>query len=173
MVLLSLHIYIFTSNANQPLIASRNASLQPPTPPASDTFDTQPGSTAQPGLPTKLHPQPVEESPRELIAPTLDDQIELLGLDDSDDETNPGRKFGDNEIKDTALFSAQLLQGEDADRSTLLIPQYGLLGSVLGTKLQDTRIFLNTNIPSSFFVCGLQGSGKSHTLSTLLGALHS
>ncbi|KAF8459789.1 hypothetical protein BDZ91DRAFT_665275, partial [Kalaharituber pfeilii] len=31
-----------------------------------------------------------------------------------------------------------------------------------------TRIFLNTNIPASFFVCGLQGSGKSHTLSTLL-----
>ena len=96
-----------------------------------------------------------------------------MGLDDSDDETNTGRKFGDNEIKDTTLFSAQLLQGEDADRSTLLIPQYGLLGSVLGTKLLDTRIFLNTNIPSSFFVCGLQGSGKSHTLSTLLGELYS
>ena len=119
----------------------------------------------------KFPPQVVEKPLREVKAPTLDDQIELLGLDDSDDETDTSRKFGDNEIKDATLFSAQLLKGEDADRATILIPQYSLLGSVLGTYLQDTRIFLNTNIPSSFFVCGLQGSGKSHTLSTLLGAL--
>lgn len=33
----------------------------------------------------------------------------------------------------------------------------------------DPRVFLNTNIPISAFICGVQGSGKSHTLSCILG----
>ncbi|TGZ82375.1 hypothetical protein EX30DRAFT_305103 [Ascodesmis nigricans] len=32
----------------------------------------------------------------------------------------------------------------------------------------DPRLFINTTIPWSFFVCGLQGSGKSHSTSALL-----
>ena len=34
---------------------------------------------------------------------------------------------------------------------------------------ENARVFLNTNTPWSAFVCGLQGSGKSHTLSCLIG----
>ncbi|RPB21001.1 hypothetical protein L211DRAFT_858560 [Terfezia boudieri ATCC MYA-4762] len=60
-----------------------------------------------------------------------------------------------------------LLDEEYSERTKTLIPQYGLLGSIQA-KVQDTRIFLNSNNPASFFICGLQGSGKSHTLSTLL-----
>ena len=33
---------------------------------------------------------------------------------------------------------------------------------------QDDRLFLNTNTPWSTFICGSQGSGKSHTLSCIL-----
>ncbi|KAL2060864.1 hypothetical protein VTL71DRAFT_8916 [Oculimacula yallundae] len=57
-------------------------------------------------------------------------------------------------------------------------PQYGLLGG-LSTVLKvqeksgefgnpDPRIFFNVAAPSSTFICGSQGSGKSHTLSCLL-----
>ncbi|KAH8812659.1 hypothetical protein F5884DRAFT_820471 [Xylogone sp. PMI_703] len=65
--------------------------------------------------------------------------------------------------------------------SMKLFPQYGLLGGfsdVLrddvggGPSLtlhdQDPRIFFNTASPSSTFICGSQGSGKSHTLSCIL-----
>jgi hypothetical protein len=58
--------------------------------------------------------------------------------------------------------------------------QYGLLGGVKGiTTLGlpsldekvlevDPRLFFNVASPSSTFICGSQGSGKSHTLSCLL-----
>lgn len=36
------------------------------------------------------------------------------------------------------------------------------------SEVQDRRIFSNTTAPSSTFICGSQGSGKSHTLSCLL-----
>lgn len=40
------------------------------------------------------------------------------------------------------------------------------------TKTGDSRLFLNMNAPWSAFICGSQGSGKSHTLSCILeGAL--
>ena len=40
------------------------------------------------------------------------------------------------------------------------------------TKTGDSRLFLNMNTPWSAFICGSQGSGKSHTLSCILeGAL--
>ncbi len=38
------------------------------------------------------------------------------------------------------------------------------------TKKDDRRLFLNMNAPWSAFVCGSQGSGKSHTLSCMLEA---
>ena len=57
--------------------------------------------------------------------------------------------------------------------------QYGLLAGVargfeettdveVGAMNADPRIFFNIASPSSTFICGSQGSGKSHTLSCLL-----
>ncbi|KAJ5548447.1 hypothetical protein N7513_005681 [Penicillium frequentans] len=58
--------------------------------------------------------------------------------------------------------------------------QYGLLGGVKGIATiglpslddeileKDPRLFFNVASPSSTFICGSQGSGKSHTLSCLL-----
>lgn len=52
-----------------------------------------------------------------------------------------------------------------------VLPQYSLLGFDLGTGgagKESNSILLNTNAPSSFFLCGSQGSGKSYTLSCML-----
>ena len=38
------------------------------------------------------------------------------------------------------------------------------------TKTGDSRLFVNMNTPWSAFICGSQGSGKSHTLSCILEA---
>lgn len=49
--------------------------------------------------------------------------------------------------------------------SEAILPSEGGTGPV-GTKLDP--IYLNTSTPSSAFICGLQGSGKSHTLACML-----
>ncbi|PYH82690.1 hypothetical protein BO82DRAFT_281247 [Aspergillus uvarum CBS 121591] len=51
--------------------------------------------------------------------------------------------------------------------------QYGLLARIIKDKGDpeaddDCRMFFNISPPSSTFVCGAQGSGKSHTLSCIL-----
>ncbi len=65
-----------------------------------------------------------------------------------------------------------------AQQQRSLISQYGLLARVMRTTSQQTtqdsnnasesRLFFNTSVPSSTFICGSQGSGKSYTLSCLL-----
>ena len=67
------------------------------------------------------------------------------------------------------------------DRPESLIPQHGLLAGLVDIldseplsgsedlySFKDPRVFFNTTVPSSTFICGSQGSGKSHTLSCLL-----
>jgi hypothetical protein len=52
-----------------------------------------------------------------------------------------------------------------------VFPQYGLLGHITNEDQQRSAInpvFLNTNSPWSMFICGSQGSGKSHTLACVL-----
>ncbi|KAH8586579.1 hypothetical protein B0O99DRAFT_656760 [Bisporella sp. PMI_857] len=51
---------------------------------------------------------------------------------------------------------SDILEGQDSSKSTLVCQS------------QDPRIFFNISTPSSTFICGSQGSGKSHTLSCLL-----
>ncbi|KAF8331261.1 hypothetical protein F5887DRAFT_998620 [Amanita rubescens] len=58
------------------------------------------------------------------------------------------------------------------------IGQYGLMGKILGVgskdgvrSLEDPRLYLNTNTPFSAVVCGVQGSGKSHTVSIILESM--
>lgn len=54
--------------------------------------------------------------------------------------------------------------GENGDQN-----RFG--GVRLPQKSSDPRVFLNGNAPWSAFICGLQGSGKSHTLACMLGLL--
>ncbi|KAI6033696.1 hypothetical protein BKA83DRAFT_4179910 [Pisolithus microcarpus] len=55
------------------------------------------------------------------------------------------------------------------------VVQYGVLGETLSIQSKsgvhvpiDPRLYINTNAPFSAVVCGVQGSGKSHTVSVLL-----
>lgn len=92
------------------------------------------------------------------------------------------------EIKTSPLFSAKVLLTAIQAGARLgekeTFPSYGLLAERLGTypsdssntaggngddiAVRDDRLFLNTNAPWSTFICGSQGSGKSHTLSCIL-----
>lgn len=72
--------------------------------------------------------------------------------------------------------SADELRLEDYSRNlrfppTPTLPQYGLFGLDLGNRGSNGNaepILLNTNEPSSVFLCGSQGSGKSYTLTCML-----
>jgi len=103
--------------------------------------------------------------------PSLEEQHVLLN--DEGDTKEPTSAFSNS-----VILSAELLRTMEGRRS---VGQYSLLGTLrqsahqgldgnLTPPQQENRLFLNTNIPTSFFICGLQGSGKSHTLSCLLGA---
>ena len=100
-------------------------------------------------------------------------------LDGPDDAGGQSSKAGKKEeILMTPLFSGPVL--------TLFpdkFPQHGLLGKNLSIAQDDgfgisdqaqqaanddPRVFLNVSTPWSAFICGSQGSGKSHTLSVLL-----
>lgn len=75
------------------------------------------------------------------------------------------------------ISHAPLLSGDVLERYTSnpectyeLIPQYGLLGcrDEEDPTLPPSQVFLNTNAPFSTFVCGVQGSGKSHTTACII-----
>ncbi|KAF8459917.1 hypothetical protein BDZ91DRAFT_740557 [Kalaharituber pfeilii] len=156
----------------------------------SNTSRAVPGSAARhvfPPNPSAAKPStlPVELAHIPSTLPPLSDQLSLLRLDDPDDiydcDDEVSRlRFTNDDIRSAIFFSPQILTGADSSRHAKLLPQYGLMGRVLlwrqkeqqkgkgndGT--EDTRVFLNTNVPASFFICGVQGGGKSHTLASLL-----
>ncbi|KAF9075978.1 hypothetical protein BDP27DRAFT_1380598 [Rhodocollybia butyracea] len=74
-----------------------------------------------------------------------------------------------------ALKDAPILTREAFDRCSSHAAQYGVLGCAVSCHLKDKkytfrdpRLYLNTNAPLSALVCGVQGSGKSHTVSVML-----
>ena len=58
------------------------------------------------------------------------------------------------------------VQAPDSDDIGVAVPN----GQSYVTKTGDSRLFVNVNAPWSAFICGSQGSGKSHTLSCMLEA---
>jgi hypothetical protein len=83
-----------------------------------------------------------------------------------------------HEVSGTPLFTKKVL-----DHSEKLFSQYGFLAGMSDVldsnaamnlnstgpnRPADPRLFFNISAPSSAFICGSQGSGKSHTLSCLL-----
>lgn len=107
--------------------------------------------------------------------PSFEDQRCLL--QSGSDEDYAREETQQDDIQDAALFSADILRAY----SPIYVPQYGLLGaiSIVGQttwssimeKDNDNRLVQNISMPFSVFVCGLQGSGKSHTLSCLIGEI--
>jgi hypothetical protein len=93
-------------------------------------------------------------------------QLGLLHFDPTLGES--GEEHSISGVRNSVLFSGAVLGASNEDE----IPQYGLLGSsdlTCSTNISDSRLFLNTNIPFSAFVCGVQGSGKSHTTACMIG----
>ena len=109
----------------------------------------------------------------------------------------PGQEIDsyNEELKTAPLFSGGVLsctdmEVEPGEDESARFPQYGLLSkhlrhhpeetnsstdydvgdaSMNGLRIdEDPRIFLNVSSPWSAFICGSQGSGKSHTLSCML-----
>lgn len=87
------------------------------------------------------------------------------------------------EMRNTPIFSATVRNNiNEISGSTESTPftQYGLLAGISRDRhgevtvydeqrrASDPRLFYNVATPSSVFICGSQGSGKSHTLSCLL-----
>ncbi|KAL6910252.1 hypothetical protein GGI43DRAFT_5236 [Trichoderma evansii] len=100
---------------------------------------------------------------------TLNAHMKLLGLDDGDEDIE--------ELAASPLFTQSVLNyGSSLETSPL--NQYGLIGGVIENNgmaysnidhaVKDHRLYFNATAPSSIFICGSQGSGKSHTLSCLL-----
>ncbi|KAF7350680.1 p-loop containing nucleoside triphosphate hydrolase protein [Mycena sanguinolenta] len=61
------------------------------------------------------------------------------------------------------LITSPLLTYSAIKHNTADFPSRGLLGMSAGD-----RVYVNTNAPSSAVICGVQGSGKSHTVSCFL-----
>jgi hypothetical protein len=93
--------------------------------------------------------------------------LSLLKLDNSS-----------NQNEEASL--APTFTGPVLSQPELSLSQYSLLGGVKQISTprlpgqedeffqKDPRIFFNVSSPSSTFICGSQGSGKSHTLSCIL-----
>lgn len=99
-----------------------------------------------------------------------------------------GQNAQTEEIKTAPLFSAKALLATTKttchENTASIFPEYGLLAETLeirgvsgphatfsedaNSQEKDERLFLNINTPWSAFICGQQGSGKSHTLSCIL-----
>ncbi|KAI9808627.1 MAG: hypothetical protein M1825_003778 [Sarcosagium campestre] len=109
-------------------------------------------------------------------------QMELLSLGSDHSDRHSGRL---EEIKTTPLFSAQVRSVAERifEAQGMRFSQFGLLAGILSVgniglsepvvgrpdgQPRDPRLFLNVNTPWSAFICGSQGSGKSHTLSCML-----
>lgn len=88
------------------------------------------------------------------------------------------------EVLTTPVFTMPVLEQAEAiaaNEPLTIFPQYSLLAGMIDTEQvnldckrqdpssdRDPRIFFNVAAPSSTFIYGSQGSGKSHTLSCLL-----
>jgi hypothetical protein len=70
------------------------------------------------------------------------------------------------DIEQAPLVSGNIV----AQHANDLVPQFGLLGCLANqdSSLPSSQLFFNTNVPVSTFICGVQGSGKSHTTSCIL-----
>ncbi|PVF93467.1 hypothetical protein CPB86DRAFT_715372 [Serendipita vermifera] len=97
-----------------------------------------------------------------------DVELELLAQDDGT------QIIGEHELKTTPLISKDALNGEVKENS-LPFAQRALLGKILRIHSEDLkaspndiRLYMNLDAPSSGLVCGVQGSGKSHTVSCIL-----
>ncbi|EED22283.1 conserved hypothetical protein [Talaromyces stipitatus ATCC 10500] len=95
--------------------------------------------------------------------PDLERQLQFLSIVD---ESSSSSDESPRSIEHSVLVSPTL-----EDMGNKMPSQFGLLGHLASQQsedLVDPRVMLNTNTPFSAFICGLQGSGKSHTTSCII-----
>ena len=94
--------------------------------------------------------------------PTLESQMQFLTLGGQDEHSASSSSQDPQEA---------VLVSPSVERAGQKMPsQFALLGQLRTRQpVSDPRVMLNTNIPFSAFICGLQGSGKSHTTSCMIG----
>jgi hypothetical protein len=95
--------------------------------------------------------------------------MKFFDLDDGDEDME--------ELAACPLFTHDVLK-HGASLNENPFNQYGLLAGVVEKSAmtygstdivaKDHRLYFNATAPSSVFICGSQGSGKSHTLGCLL-----
>ncbi|BCR99859.1 uncharacterized protein AKAW2_50201A [Aspergillus luchuensis] len=70
------------------------------------------------------------------------------------------------------MTSCAFTKGSQTSQEKKTAHQFGLLARAIegspSVVIEDPRVFYNITPPSSTFICGSQGSGKSHTLSCIL-----
>lgn len=126
--------------------------------------------TAGPGRETDKAVEPVPTPPTTITdlmkKQTMDRRRQLLSHADKD-------VGGLDEIKTAPIFTETArIQAERQASSSggpdQTFSQYGLLAGNASDNGSDELFYYNVAAPSSIFICGSQGSGKSHTLSCLL-----
>ncbi|KIY52355.1 hypothetical protein FISHEDRAFT_63890 [Fistulina hepatica ATCC 64428] len=93
-------------------------------------------------------------------------------VSEGEDEDDDGVGVITHDLDTAPLFTRDAyLHSDFKGRPT----QYGVLGQLLTVnnkgsshKPDDNRLYINTNSPFSALVCGVQGAGKSHTVSVIL-----
>jgi hypothetical protein len=90
----------------------------------------------------------------------------LLGDNKKSNKAGGKTKGTQRDIEQAPLLSGNII----AQHANDLVPQFGLLGCLAHQDLSllSSQLFFNTNVPVSTFICGVQGSGKSHTTSCIL-----
>ncbi|ORY10233.1 hypothetical protein BCR34DRAFT_655175 [Clohesyomyces aquaticus] len=83
---------------------------------------------------------------------------------DDDDDENTQASGEVTSVRHAPLIDIHVISGNNER----LLPQYGLLGLHDEARDAKSKLLLNTNVPFSMFICGVQGSGKSHTTSCIL-----
>ncbi|KAJ5595157.1 uncharacterized protein N7459_001365 [Penicillium hispanicum] len=107
--------------------------------------------------------------------------LELIAFQENDDLASGKRKNGylTEEVETAPVFSFSahlVLQSQPSTADDVeeqhIYSQYGLLGHRLRdtdtTPSHNELVYTNVSAPWSVFICGSQGSGKSHSLSCLL-----
>jgi hypothetical protein len=107
--------------------------------------------------------------------------LALVGHDQASTDSDPWKTTDSQLIErfsNTPIFTAAVARfvgalANSANVSAPPVPQYGLIGiheTIRDDSLTPVErlVMTNTTIPWSTFICGSQGSGKSHTFSCLL-----
>ncbi|KAK1139247.1 hypothetical protein N8T08_001177 [Aspergillus melleus] len=105
--------------------------------------------------------KPASFPPGFSFMPTLESQMQFLTLGGQDEHS---ANSSSQDPQEAVLVSPSV------ERAGQKMPsQFALLGQLRTRQpVSDPRVMLNTNIPFSAFICGLQGSGKSHTTSCMI-----